>query len=125
VLLGDLALLHDLSGLLAARRLGIPLTVVVVNNDGGGIFDFLPVAQATSHFEELFATPHGLDLSNAAALCGARLHRPRDAAGLRAALRESVGSGLQIVEVRSERSANVARHQELQQIVAAAVERAS
>src|SRR5947209_8061675 len=68
LLLGDLALLHDLSGLVAARRLRIPLFVVVVNNDGGGIFNFLPVAQATPHFEELFATPHGLDFRHAADL---------------------------------------------------------
>ena len=121
-LLGDLALLHDLSGLLAARRLGVPLLLVVVNNDGGGIFNFLPVAQATDRFEELFATPHGLDLSHLAALCGARLSRPRTASELRACIREALGNGLHIVEVRTERTANVEKHRELQRIVAAALE---
>jgi 2-succinyl-5-enolpyruvyl-6-hydroxy-3-cyclohexene-1-carboxylate synthase len=122
VLLGDLALLHDLSGLLAARRLGVPLLLVVVNNDGGGIFNFLPVAQATEHFEELFGTPHGLDLAHAAALCGARHSRPRTVAELRACVREGLGNGLQMVEVRTERSANVEKHRELQRLVAAALE---
>ena len=121
-LLGDLALLHDLSGLLAARRLGVPLLLVVVNNDGGGIFNFLPVAQATDRFEELFATPHGVDLAHLAALCGAKLVRPRDAAELRAAIREGLGNALQLIEVRTDRAANVARHRELKRIVAAALE---
>jgi 2-succinyl-5-enolpyruvyl-6-hydroxy-3-cyclohexene-1-carboxylate synthase len=122
VLLGDLALLHDLSGLLAARRAGAPLFIVLVNNDGGGIFNFLPVAHATEHFEELFATPHGLDLAHVAALCGARLSRPRTAGELRACVREGLGNGLQMVEVRTERSANVERHRELQRVVANALE---
>ena len=124
VLLGDLALLHDLSGLLAARRLGIPLLVVVVNNDGGGIFNFLPIAQLSEQFEPLFATPHGLDLSHAAALCGASLQRPSTAAELRACVRAGLGSGLHLIEVRTDRAENVARHRELQQIVSAALEAA-
>ena len=99
MLLGDLALLHDLSGLLAARRLGIPLLVVVVNNDGGGIFQFLPVAEATEHFEELFATPHGLDFSHVAGLCGATFQRPRTASDLRACIRKDLGNGLSIVDI--------------------------
>jgi 2-succinyl-5-enolpyruvyl-6-hydroxy-3-cyclohexene-1-carboxylate synthase len=123
VLLGDLALLHDLSGLVAARRLRIPLFVVVVNNDGGGIFQFLPVAQATEHFEELFATPHGLDFAPLAATCGAKFERPRTSSELRACVRDGIGNGLHLLEVRTERAANVARHRELQRIVAAAVER--
>jgi 2-succinyl-5-enolpyruvyl-6-hydroxy-3-cyclohexene-1-carboxylate synthase len=122
VLIGDLALLHDLSGLLAAQRLRVPLLLVVVNNDGGGIFNFLPVAQATERFEELFATPHGLDLAHLAALCGARLSRPRTGAELRACVREGLGNGLQMVEVRTDRAANVERHRELQRLVASALE---
>ncbi|HWE23026.1 MAG TPA: 2-succinyl-5-enolpyruvyl-6-hydroxy-3-cyclohexene-1-carboxylic-acid synthase [Myxococcales bacterium] len=122
VLLGDLALLHDLSGMVAARRLGIPLLVVVVNNDGGGIFQFLPIAEATEHFEELFATPHGLELGHVAELCGARFERPRTAAELRTCIRDNLGSRFCLVEVRTDRAANVERHRELQRIVAAALE---
>jgi len=122
VLMGDLALLHDLSGLVAARRLGIPLVVVVVNNDGGGIFQFLPIAEATEHFEELFATPHGLDFRHVADLCGASFERPRSASELRACVRKNLGSRLCLVEVRTARAANVERHRELQRIVAAALE---
>src|SRR5260370_40068448 len=56
-LVGDLALLHDLGGLVAAARLRVPLTVVAVNNDGGGIFHFLPIAPRTDPFDAPFATP--------------------------------------------------------------------
>ena len=122
VLVGDLALLHDVSGLLAARRLEIPLVLVVVNNDGGGIFQFLPVAEATERFEELFATPHGADLSLLAAMCGAEFERPRTTSELRALVQDAMGKGLHLFEVRTDRVANVARHRELQRIVAAAVE---
>ncbi|HET9123429.1 MAG TPA: 2-succinyl-5-enolpyruvyl-6-hydroxy-3-cyclohexene-1-carboxylic-acid synthase, partial [Solirubrobacteraceae bacterium] len=68
LLIGDVALLHDLGGLLAARRLGLELTIVALNNDGGGIFHFLPVSGEGAAFEEHIATPHGLSLERAAAL---------------------------------------------------------
>ncbi len=68
--IGDLSLLHDQGGLLVARRDGIPLIIVVVNNDGGGIFSFLPVRNETQRFEELFATPHGLGFKPLAELYG-------------------------------------------------------
>ena len=98
---GDVAFLHDLGGLIAARGCGVPLCIVVLNNDGGRIFDTLPVAGKTEHFEKFFVTPHGLDFSHAAALAGARLHRPADAPALRDALAEGVEGGLHLVEVRS------------------------
>ena len=87
-LVGDLAFLHDLGALVHARRAGLPLTVVVVNNDGGGIFSFLPISGSTPRFEALFGTPHGTDLSAAAALGGARFTRAETLADLTAALEE-------------------------------------
>ena len=63
LLIGDVALAHDVGGLLASSRLGLSLTIVLLNNDGGGIFHFLAVAGETDAFEEHVATPHGLDFS--------------------------------------------------------------
>ena len=114
-LVGDLALLHDLGGLGAAARLRIPLTVLAVNNDGGGIFSFLPLAQHTDKFEELFATPHGLNLEGAALLCGADFVRATDARSLRAALQAP--PALRLIEARTDRARNVEQHRALQQAV--------
>ena len=119
-LVGDLALLHDLSGLVAAARLRLPLTALCVNNDGGGIFHFLPIAQHPERFEELFATPHGLDLEGAARLCGAEFVRVSDGKTLRSALQRPA-SGLRIVEARTDRAANVSHHRALQSAVISAL----
>ena len=123
VLLGDLAFLHDLGGLLIARRSGIALTVVVANNDGGGIFSFLPVAGVGAAFEPLFATPHGLELSHAAALFGAHYARVQSSAELREALQAGLRGGLHLVEApMPDRAANVALHQRLFERAARAAE---
>ena len=119
-LVGDLALLHDLGGLIAAARLRIPLGVLCVNNDGGGIFNFLPIAQHAARFEELFATPHGLDLEGAARLCGAEFTRVSDAKALRTALQRPAQT-LRLLEARTDRAANVAQHRALQEAVIAAL----
>lgn len=113
LLIGDVALLHDLTAWLTARVHGLSLTVLVVNNDGGGIFHFLPVAERTPHFEALFGTPHGVDLSHVASLAGAKLHRPADMAALRTALRDGLGGGLHLIEVKTDRRANVDAHRAL------------
>ncbi len=84
---GDLTLLYDQGGLAGASRLGLPLQIVVVNNDGGRIFERLDVAShAGSAFEERIATPHGLDLSHLAALHGLEHLRPTTVGALQAAL---------------------------------------
>ena len=61
VLIGDVAALHDVGGLLSAARNDVPLTIVIPNNDGGGIFSLLPIRDALddADFNELFHTPHG------------------------------------------------------------------
>jgi 2-succinyl-5-enolpyruvyl-6-hydroxy-3-cyclohexene-1-carboxylate synthase len=119
-LVGDLALLHDLGGLVTASRLGIGMTVVCVNNGGGGIFHFLPIAEHPERFEELFGTPHRQDLEGAARMCGAELVRVSDARALRAALQRPA-AGLRLVEARTDRTRNVAQHRALQAAVVAAL----
>jgi len=122
-LVGDLAFLHDLGALVAARTTGLSLTVVVVNNDGGGIFSFLPIAGSTPRFEALFGTPHGADLSAGAALGGARFARPETPAELSAALGNLGAPGLRVIEARVvDRATNVEVHQSLGAAVARALE---
>lgn len=121
LLIGDLALMHDLHGLLIARQHELALQVVVVNNNGGGIFSFLPIAECGDHFERFFGTPHGLDFTHLAGLCGARFERPQNAATLRAAL--SIRD-FSLIEVRTDRAANVVQHRELRARVASALEEA-
>ncbi|HKG01779.1 MAG TPA: 2-succinyl-5-enolpyruvyl-6-hydroxy-3-cyclohexene-1-carboxylic-acid synthase [Conexibacter sp.] len=120
--IGDVALAYDLGALLSAQRLGLELTIVLVNNDGGGIFDFLPVSREGDEFEQHVATPHGLDFAQAAALYGARHAPVADVAALRAELARALGSGgVTIVEARTERSANVALHRRVWDAVAEAL----
>ena len=122
LLIGDVALAHDVGGLLAATRLGLRLTIVLIDNDGGGIFNFLPVSREGADFERHVATPHGLDFAHAAALYGCGYERAADVDGLRAALdRAEAAERTTIVAVRTDREANVALHRELWQAVAAAV----
>ncbi|MEM1044195.1 MAG: 2-succinyl-5-enolpyruvyl-6-hydroxy-3-cyclohexene-1-carboxylic-acid synthase [Bacteroidota bacterium] len=118
LLIGDLALLHDLNSL-ALLSDGPPVTVVAVNNDGGGIFHFLPVAGQTGAFEPLFGTPHGLGFEHAARMFGLGYHQPSSPVAFEAALAEP---GPKLVEVRTERAANKALHDDLLARVAAAVE---
>src|SRR5215469_3795203 len=75
LVLGDLSFFHDLNGLLAARLYQLNLTVVLINNDGGGIFSFLPQAAYPEHFEQLFGTPTGLDFRLAVQMFGGQFQR--------------------------------------------------
>ncbi|MDX6644041.1 MAG: 2-succinyl-5-enolpyruvyl-6-hydroxy-3-cyclohexene-carboxylate synthase, partial [Solirubrobacteraceae bacterium] len=122
LLIGDVALAHDIGGLMAAGRLGLKLVVVLLNNDGGGIFHFLPVAGERDAFEEHVATPHGLEFARAAALYGCEHELASDADGFGAALdRALAADGTTIVEVRTERDANVALHRRVWDAVAGAL----
>ncbi|HUR83940.1 MAG TPA: 2-succinyl-5-enolpyruvyl-6-hydroxy-3-cyclohexene-1-carboxylic-acid synthase [Solirubrobacteraceae bacterium] len=120
LLIGDVALAHDIGGLLAARRLGLALTIVLLHNDGGGIFEFLPLASERDVFEEHVATPHGLEFEHAAELYGCTWARVHDRRALRRQLRAALGSGTtSIVEVRTDRAENLALHRQLSAAVAA------
>ena len=103
VLLGDLALLHDLTGLELARRARAPLAIVVLNNDGGRIFEQLPVARAsaTEPMLERWTTPHGLTFEHAAALFGHRYARVEQAHDLATAAREALSRvGCTLIEAK-------------------------
>ncbi|MCW5891436.1 MAG: hypothetical protein KIT14_12920 [bacterium] len=110
-LCGDLTFLHDLGGLLAVRRHGVRAVFVVLDNDGGGIFDHLPVAAAAGRYEELFVTPHGLDLAPAVAMYGARFVPIDDPAGLAPALHAALGAPqTTVLALRIARAASLAAH---------------
>lgn len=111
VLIGDVAFLHDVSALGSAQRLGLDLTVIVIDNDGGGIFHFLPQADHPEHFESLLATPHGSDLGAMAEGFGATVTRPIDLASFSQSLTRP--EGLSVVIVESDRSENHRLHQTL------------
>jgi 2-succinyl-5-enolpyruvyl-6-hydroxy-3-cyclohexene-1-carboxylate synthase len=122
LLTGDVALAHDLGGLLAARRHGLALTIVLLNNDGGGIFHFLPVSSQADAFEEHVATPHGLDFGRAAAFYGCAHERPAEQADLREAVERSLHADeTTIIEVRTDRAQNLALHRRVADAVAKAI----
>ncbi len=119
LVVGDLSFYHDLNGLLAARRFGLDLLVVLLHNDGGGIFSFLPQAEYGEGFEELFGTPHGLDFGPAVEMFGGRYRRPADWEAFRTAVGEAFrAGGLWVVEVRTDRRHNVELHRAAWQAVA-------
>jgi 2-succinyl-5-enolpyruvyl-6-hydroxy-3-cyclohexene-1-carboxylate synthase len=122
LLIGDVALAHDIGGLLAAKRLGLALTIVLLNNDGGGIFHFLPIASQRDAFEEHVATPHGLQFAHAAQLYGCDYEQPADISELRSAVDRSLGStGTTIIEVRTDREQNLALHRTVAEAVLAGI----
>jgi 2-succinyl-5-enolpyruvyl-6-hydroxy-3-cyclohexene-1-carboxylate synthase len=114
--LGDVALAHDLGALLSASRLRLGLTVLLVDNAGGGIFDFLPVASQTDAFEEHVATPTGLEAERVAALFGLAYERVEELG----AIREAPGT---LLHVRTDRAENVALHRRLHEAVAVRIAR--
>jgi 2-succinyl-5-enolpyruvyl-6-hydroxy-3-cyclohexene-1-carboxylate synthase len=118
-LLGDLAFLHDAPGLFAGPGEPRPdLAVVVVNNDGGGIFSLLEQAEFGGPFERVFGTPHGADVGSLAAAAGRPAVTVDRACDLAGALR---GHGIRVVEVRTSREAGTALRRKLREACTAAV----
>lgn len=116
-LCGDLALMHDMSGLVAAKTSDVEMTLVVVNNDGGGIFSFLPQAEWPASFETLFGTPHGIEPRHIAAVAGFE-HQIWDDPKAPMPL---AGSPRMLIEVKTDRRRNVEVHRGIWQSVADAL----
>jgi 2-succinyl-5-enolpyruvyl-6-hydroxy-3-cyclohexene-1-carboxylate synthase len=118
-LIGDLALLHDSPGLFLGPAEPRPdLTLIVVNNDGGGIFSTLEQAAYPDSFERVFGTPHGADVAQLAAAAGLPYQRLTEAAGLPGVL---AGTGLRVIEVRTRREAGAALRGRLRRAAADAL----
>jgi 2-succinyl-5-enolpyruvyl-6-hydroxy-3-cyclohexene-1-carboxylate synthase len=122
LLLGDLSLYHDMNGLWALRRHGIRATLVVCDNDGGGVFSFLPQAEHQDVFEELFVTPLSLDLSQVARLYGLVYSPVTDRSGLEPAIADAIAAPTPtMVVVRFKREDSVNGHRLCWEAAAAAL----
>jgi 2-succinyl-5-enolpyruvyl-6-hydroxy-3-cyclohexene-1-carboxylate synthase len=127
LLIGDVAFLHDSNGLLGAAGRAIDLVCVVVDNDGGGIFSFLPQARALAEerFETLFGTPHGLDLVVLASAYGVDARRLDPGDDVAGAVAEAASKGgVRVLVVDTDRGANIEVHRRIDDAVAAAVDAA-
>lgn len=130
LVVGDIAFLHDLNALVAARLHALSATIVLVDNDGGGIFSFLPQARPAAtlagsglpeHYEELFGTPHGIDVGPVVAALGGE-HRVVGHAELAVAIADSLARpGVRVLELRTDRERNVELHRDVSAIVGRAL----
>ncbi|NWN94447.1 MAG: 2-succinyl-5-enolpyruvyl-6-hydroxy-3-cyclohexene-1-carboxylic-acid synthase [Bacillus sp. (in: Bacteria)] len=122
LLIGDLSFFHDLNGLLMTKMHKLNLCVILINNNGGGIFSFLPQADEPEKFEQLFGTPTDLAFEYAVKMYGGSYIQPQNWDQFRAALSEYKG-GLQVIEVRTNRAKNVETHRKIWSQVSREMER--
>lgn len=113
LLLGDLSFFHDSNGLLAAKQYHINITILLINNDGGGIFSFLPQKNDEQHFEALFGTPMNVDFRHIIEMYGGTYVYASTCNELNGALEEGYQhDGLSVIEVKTDRTENMAWHRE-------------
>src|SRR5690625_1638153 len=113
LIIGDLSFYHDLNGLLAAKHYDIDITILLINNDGGGIFSFLSQAKEPKYFEKLFGTPVGIDFAPAVNMYGRHFTSSKNIADLQQKLSDSYArKGLSVIEVVTDRTENVSWHRE-------------
>ncbi len=123
LVIGDVALVHDLNSLLLVAKNPVPLVIIAINNAGGGIFSFLPIAAHTEIFEPFWGTPHNADFKAGATFAGlhyALAEKTQDfrtayTSALRRAQEESAST---ILEVRTGRTENFDEHKRLQALIA-------
>jgi 2-succinyl-5-enolpyruvyl-6-hydroxy-3-cyclohexene-1-carboxylate synthase len=115
-IVGDLSSLHDLNSFALLARNTQPVIVVIINNDGGGIFSFLPIATSTAIFDPYFGTPHGVNFAHAAAMFGLNYYQPQTSDQLIRDYRQAIANDCSaVIEVTTDRSENLQLHQDLDQ----------
>lgn len=113
-IVGDLAFLHDLNGVVQIAENKHPVIVVVINNGGGGIFSFLPIAKVDDVFEKNFGTPHNYEFASIAAFAGLAYFCPANLREFRDVYQELQKKGQSaIIEVKTDREANARLHEAL------------
>ncbi|TYL37080.1 2-succinyl-5-enolpyruvyl-6-hydroxy-3-cyclohexene-1-carboxylic-acid synthase [Natronococcus pandeyae] len=118
---GDLALYHDANGLLAVDRCGVDATIVLLDNDGGGIFHKLPIEEFEPPFTDQFKTPHGLEFDKLADLYGLEFERVSPAEFSEAYRRSLEAEGTQVLSVGFDSESSHRRREDLEAQVRAAV----
>jgi len=114
LIVGDLTFFHDLNGLIAAKQFNIPITVVLINNNGGGIFSFLPQSEHKKHFELLFGTPLDLDFNHIAAMYNGQYISIDNWHELEQELSKKNGENpIRIMEIKTNRENNLTEHRNL------------
>jgi 2-succinyl-5-enolpyruvyl-6-hydroxy-3-cyclohexene-1-carboxylate synthase len=117
-IVGDITFYHDMNGLLAVHRCGVPVTIVLLNNNGGGIFHRLPIKDYDPEFTDLWITPHGLDFSHAAKLYGLEYVQVTEREAFRQAFSASVNNRTSaIIEVRTDAKQDLARRSAIMKAV--------
>jgi 2-succinyl-5-enolpyruvyl-6-hydroxy-3-cyclohexene-1-carboxylate synthase len=118
LVLGDLTFFHDLNGLLAAKLYPIDITIIIINNNGGGIFSFLPQAEHQKHFELLFGTPLDLDFEHVVRMYNGKFTRVQDWDHFGAVMESSKTThGLNVIEVVTKRDRNTEEHRKMWNLV--------
>lgn len=114
ILIGDLAFLHDMNSLTLLKQLTNPVTVVIINNNGGGIFSFLPINKQADIFEKYFGTPHNLSFNKTAEMFDIAYHHPKSKEEFEKIFTNATnGSIHNIIELTTNRDENLKFHQKL------------
>lgn len=123
LIIGDLSFYHDLNGLLVSKMHELNITIIVINNDGGGIFSFLPQAKEDKHFEKLFGTPTGLDFEHVVKMYNGTFSRVTSWYEFNDSVSLGIkNKGLHVIEVKTEREANAKKHRQMWDDVLKSVE---
>jgi 2-succinyl-5-enolpyruvyl-6-hydroxy-3-cyclohexene-1-carboxylate synthase len=103
LIVGDLAFYHNISALSTLDELNIPLKIILINNNGGGIFKMLPVAEDNYHFEKYFKTPHSIDFSQVVKAFNGNYYNPKSWKGFQSNLSTIIiNENYSVIEVKTD-----------------------
>src|SRR5699024_6673210 len=114
LIIGDRSFNHDLNGLLAAKHHDLPIRIILLNNNGGGIFSFLPQAKKATEYEALFRTPRDIDFEKVVTMYGGTFTTITTKQDLNSVLEDTNGkSGIHVMEIKTDRIKNAQWHKHL------------